>query len=403
VTERSALALIRAIRRRDETTLRFGGHGDNWHMSWAADDTQLLALCDGSGLPGTKTLHYNSRLYRCIGIPPDVRFVDVSGYPQLLTDPSRRGGTGRYYGFGTLAVDGSIYQFLSTTNVRWDQPNPRFVGAKLIYSPDGGTTWCNQDGSTPVEWEPWESRSRANMVFFQEPGEAFQLLTVLQMGMDYQANRDGYVYVYSPNGNTEGSMNELVMFRVPKHKLLKRSSYEFFGGMRGGSGTWTSDIEERAVVHTFPRGWVNTKKSPYAWKPSVAFNSAVGVYMMTNWGTGCDPDGWWFGKPSYLGLWVAENPWGPWEQVHEETAWMPNGDLHARAYQPQIAPKWIAEDGRSFWLVWSDFQMCVAEDERVQRLERLRAAPQAPDAIESFFSQWRYYALNVQRVDIEVE
>ena len=26
------------------------------------------------------------------------------------------------------------------------------------------------------------------------------------------------------------------------------------------------------------------------------------------------------------------------------------------AYQPQISPKWIAADGKSFWLVFTDFQ-----------------------------------------------
>jgi hypothetical protein len=49
------------------------------------------------------------------------------------------------------------------------------------------------------------------MAFFKEPGDGFSLLTVLQMGKDYERNEDGYVYVYAPNGNTEGTMNELVM------------------------------------------------------------------------------------------------------------------------------------------------------------------------------------------------
>ena len=70
--------------------------------------------------------------------------------------------------------------------------------------------------------------------------------------------------------------------------------------------------------------------------------------MMVNWGMGCDSDGKWFGKPSYLGFWIAAYPWGPWNQVYEETAWAPEGDSAARAYQPQIIPKWIAKDGKSF-------------------------------------------------------
>ena len=78
--------------------------------------------------------------------------------------------------------------------------------------------------------------------------------------------------------------------------------------------------------------------------------------MMANWGMGCAQDDMWFGKPSYLGFWTASHPWGPWTQAHEETAWTPAGDANARAYQPQIPSKWVAKDGKSFWLVYTDFQ-----------------------------------------------
>ncbi len=74
-----------------------------------------------------------------------------------------------------------------------------------------------------------------------------------------------------------------------------------------------------------------------------------------------DDDGLWFAAPSYLGFWVADQPWGPWRQVHEETSWTPDGDAHARAYQPQISPKWIADDGESFWMVFTDFQLVDGE------------------------------------------
>jgi hypothetical protein len=42
--------------------------------------------------------------------------------------------------------------------------------------------------------------------------------------------------------------------------------------------------------------------------------------------------------------------------VHEDTDWTPGGDKAARCYQPQVAPKWVSADGKSFWLVWTDFQ-----------------------------------------------
>ena len=111
-------------------------------------------------------------------------------------------------------------------------------------------------------------------------------------------------------------------------------------------------------MHTFPSGWVNDhpEADPYGWHPSLSYNAPLGLYMMACWGMGCSADGKWFGKPSYLGFWTPEQPWGPWTQVHEETEWTPLGDPAAPVYQPQISPKWISADGKSFWMVFTDFQ-----------------------------------------------
>jgi hypothetical protein len=346
-------------------------------MTWAKDDRQYVCLCDGFGFPNTPRAAYNSRMYAISGGPPEAKFEYLPGYPELLNRGENR-EVSRYYNFGVLALGSHLYQFLSAPNHPFNEPGPRFVGAKLIYSPDLGRTWHNQDGSTPVRWERWEDRSKDNMVFFEEEGDAFSLLTVLQMGKDYRDNRDGFVYVYAPNGSVEGKMNQLVMFRVPKEKVLDRRAYQFFAG-RGASGaaSWSSRIEDRAAVHTFPTGWVNRHIHPYAWHPSVVYHAPLGLYLMANWGMGCSPEGHWFGKPSYLGFWTARSPWGPWEQVHEETAWTPANDAGARAYQPQIAPKWIAADGLSFYLVWTDFQSIEG-----------RGQP--------------YYSFNTQRVRVDV-
>jgi hypothetical protein len=398
-----ASPLIKTAIRREETILRLGGNGDNWHMSWAEDDLQYVSLCDGFGWPGLPGYdmidrEFNSRMYAISGDPPNIKFEFLPGYPELLNLLGSPGTpqTNRYYGFGTLALDGRLYQFLSTLNHQTSRsdgtpwPGIAFCGAKLIYSPDNGRTWCNQNGSTPVVWERWEQRSRKNMIFFEEPQGAFSLLTVLQMGRNYGFNRDGYIYVYSPNGTVDGTMNQLVMFRVPKDQLLCRKAYEFFAGRRkNGSAIWAADINVRAPVYTFPTGWVNTNAHPYGWHPSVVYNRPLDVYMMANWGMGCTANGAWFGKPSYLGFWIAPNPWGPWTQIHEETSWMPGDDIRARAYQPQIAPKWIAPDGKSFWLAWTDFQAASSlPKENITAETKQRSLP--------------FYAFNAQRVDLIV-
>ncbi|HEU4721172.1 MAG TPA: DUF4185 domain-containing protein [Gemmatimonadaceae bacterium] len=398
---------IKGAVRRDETTLRLGGFGNDWHMTWAADDSQFVALCDGSGWPGTPNHLYNSRLYRIVGGPADARFEHVPGYPDLIDELPLAITQPRYVGYGTLALDGRIYQFLSTISFdtfserHVDHVNPRFDGVKLIYSPDGGDTWCNQDGSTPVTWEGWEDRTKDTMLFWEEPQHAFSLVSVLQMGRNYEANEDGYVYVFGPNGVTDGTMNELVMFRVPKERILDRGAYEYFAGHRpDGGADWARDVDGRGVVHTFPRGWVNDNGLSHAWQPSLAFNEALGVYMMVVWGHGRGPNSDEFSSPSYLGMFVARKPWGPWTQIHEETAWTPLGDAAARVYQPQIAPKWIAADGRSFWLVWSDFQTAGGEDWG-EGMRRIAASASSQDELLAGMAALRpHFAFNTQRVDL---
>jgi hypothetical protein len=379
VAAESAPGGIREMRRLENTVARLGGDGDNFYMSWARDGRMFAGLCDGNAEPWADVPRklFNSRLIAIEGEPPKLTFKDVPGYPELLVGPGPR-NVSRYYGFGILALDGKVYQFMSTPDRPFDlnAPHPRFVGAKLIYSPDDGRTWHNQDGSTPVVWEDWEKRDKKNMAFFMEPDDAFALISVLQMGRNYEQNKDGYVYLYSPNGSAEGTMNQLALCRVPKEKLLDRGAYEFFvkRSEDGTSAEWTKDIAARGVVHTFPAGYVNSKVHPYAWQPSVVYNEPLGVYLMSSWGMGNTPDGTWFGKPSYLGFWAAKHPWGPWVQVHEEKEWKPAGEAVARAYQPQIMPKGIAADGKSFWLVWTDFQF---------------VGPKRP-----------YYSFNLQRVEI---
>ena len=349
-------------------------------MTWASDDLQYVGLCDGFGLPGLPRKWYNSRVFTVAGDPPAPTFGYLPHYPDLLNQSRRE--FGRYYGFGILARGHYLYQFLSTPRVPFYEPDPRFVGAKLIYSPDGGVTWHNQDGSTPVVWEDWARRSRKNMIFYEEPGDAFALPSVLQMGQDYRDNRDEYAYVYAPNGSAEGTMNQLVLARVPVKKLPDRGSYEFFAGRApDGGARWSRAIADRRPVHTFPRGWVNKTLNPYAWQPCVVYVAPLRTYLMTTWGMGTDAGGRWFAKPSYLGFWTAPEPWGPWTQVYENPRWTPGGDAAARCYQPQIPPKWVAADGRSFWLVWTDYQEVTPPG---------KTGKTRP-----------YYGLNMQKVEID--
>lgn len=344
VNNEDGLPNIKLAFRNDSIIRDINFEGDNWHTTWAADGNQYVLQCDGQG--------YNTKLWKLTGHPPDFKFEEVESHPGPKEKPHER-----YYGFGILGIDSSIYHYFSTPDKWYTNPPWNFIGTKIIYSPDMGKIWKNQDATSPVLFEETSARNQKNMMFFREPDNAFSLLTMLQMGKGYEDNKDGYVYLYSPNGGTEGTMNQLVLCRIKKDSLLHRNAYEFFVSSGGHQApVWSKRIEDRKPIYTFPRGYVNKLKHPYSWHPSVVYNKQIDLYMMANWGVGVDTSGVWFTKPTYLGVWISKKPWGPWKQIHEDSNWFPPGGTpEGQCYQPQIMPGWISHDGKSFWLSWTQY------------------------------------------------
>jgi hypothetical protein len=126
---RTATKVIKSMQRIEESTIRAGGMGDNWHMTWARDDKQYAGLCDGKGwsnIPGYTGKFYNSRVFTINTDPPHILFENLPGYPDLVNEWDTPRAL-RYYGFGIIAIDDCIYQFLSTANHQFQQPEPRFV------------------------------------------------------------------------------------------------------------------------------------------------------------------------------------------------------------------------------------------------------------------------------------
>lgn len=410
IARRNAAATVRSANRVDGSILRLGGLGDGYKMTLTGDGKQIVVVNDGPGWAPPPATFFSTRLWVVDGHPSQPNFSQLTGYP-IVDRAEHPEGAPHYYGHGVIAVGPNIYQFLATLDQAEDRPR-RWTGAKLIQSSDNGRTWRNRDGTMPVVWENWNQQSRQTLSFFNEPDGCFSLLAFLQSGPGNRASKDGYVYAYGLNGSVDGLMNQLVMFRVHQERVADRSAYRFFAGRRNdGSARWSANIADRQPVHSFPTGWVNyTNLFPgdlvvESWLPSVVWNQGLGLYMMASAGIGCADDGTEFGKPSYLGIYVSDTPWGPWRQVHEDRAWTPGGVQSARAYAPQIAPGWIAADGKSFWLVWADLAGLreFGRDEALVDAEMSRASnPQEKTVIEAAILQ-RYmpgFAMNAQRVDL---
>lgn len=333
----------------DKTIIRSGSLGDNWCHTWAADGHIYTCMDDGWGWIDTLELEqrWNNRVWKIVDGPEQIKDEFLPGYPEYPFEKSNN-PTGKrvWYGYGIISVDSTIYQSLSLCFGTSFGP---FKGVKFIYSPDFGQTWYNQD-STEVgqntHGEDWE-----DMFFLNEKGQyisSFSILAFAQMGRDYEQNKDGYIYVYSPGGGFAPYNEKLMLARVPKEQLLNKERWEYFQGMdAAGNALWTDTLKSAGFIHQFPSGY-----DFYSWHPSVVYNEKLDMYIMSTYGTGGSATDL-HDMPSTLMLLWARTPWGPWTEFHVDTNWIMDHPDN-RLYQAKLSPKWISEDGKEMWLIWSD-------------------------------------------------
>ncbi|MCF6356723.1 MAG: DUF4185 domain-containing protein [Draconibacterium sp.] len=353
-----------------ETLKRLGSRGDNWCITWAKDGSQIVSMDDGNwlDLPGA---NYHNHLYRIIGESDNFRREDISNYPDLSAGLDK--GAGSWFGYGIVAVDDDLYSVISKTpGTSWSGP---FTGIKLLKSSDNGASWSriNRNGNELLLGAMDSMRNVVNndeMFFLEEYGMAhqkqpaypFSFVDFVQEGQNNRAAKDGFVYIYSPEG---AKANKLTLARVPKNKIGVRDEWQYFTNYgKNNKAKWTKDITKRGYVTEFPEksskghyfGW-------YSWLPSVVWNEGLGLYIMVNGGTYAGYgmtdsdkdyyDRWMHTETGSLGFWYSENPYGPWEQFFYTDYWIVDNEKN-RTYQPKLSPKWISQDGTEMTLIWSD-------------------------------------------------
>ena len=347
------------------TLRRVGGKGDNWCQTWAADGSVITAMDDGDWNGSDFT--YHSRLYRVWGDANGFSKSEIQNYPNYHVD-----GDG-WFAYGVVSVNGVLYSLVSKTqNGAWSE-GP-FRGMKLLRSYDSGNNWYRVDRNNNDRYlGRWDSArellNRDDMLFFEENGRygkgktayPFSFASFVQSGQDHRASKDGYVYIYSPEG---ANSHQLLLARVPAEQVGQRSAWQYFSGWNGSTPKWTSNIEARQPNITLPErnsrgeyfGW-------YSWLPSVVWNPGLQLYVMVNGGTYAGDglsnsssdyyDKWMHTKTGSLGLWYSENPYGPWKQFYYNDYWTAD-DAKNLTYQPKLSPKWMSADGRKMTLIWSD-------------------------------------------------
>lgn len=344
--------------------------GDNWCITWSADDSQVTNMDDGDWLGSresdTHRRGFHNRLYRIIGPETEFERQELHGYPEFA------GPEGSWFGYGIISVDGTLYSAISKTpGNAWSGP---FRGVKLLKSIDAGESWSRIDASgrerllSPMD----EARNRddaAEMFSLEVSGRPhqeqvaypFSYFDFVQHGRDNTLARDAFVYVVGPEG---ASAHRLLLARVGKTQIGNRDDWQYYAGSTDGEPVWSTDIEQRQPMHIFPdRNSQDEYFGWYSWLPSIVWNEGLGLYIMVNGGTYAGHgmsdsdedyyDSWMHTRTGSLGFWYAEKPWGPWQPIFYAEKWTAD-DPQNLTYQPKLSPKWISDDGKRMVLIWSD-------------------------------------------------
>lgn len=284
---------------------------DNWAVTWAADGNLYTTWGDGGGFGGTNDEgRVSLGVARIVGEPTDFIGQNVWGGHETENPTTFDGKS-----LGLLSLEGVLYM--------WVGPGSRFEAwetTRLAWSEDLGGNW--QQSAEP---------------FFLHT-DGLSKPTFLNFGQDYDGARDSNVYVYAPDGSAgaAGPFIDITLARVPVDQIRNHDQYEFFQGLDGrDEPQWGSDAAARVPVLTDTVGGANA--------PSVVYNAPLGLYLLIKThGTPTGPHG-------GLGIYEAENPWGPFSPVLYEDNWMGSEHIGYASFPSN----WISPDGTTLWMVFT--------------------------------------------------
>lgn len=299
--------------------------GDNWPSTWASDDTLYTYLSDGTGF-GLSSARSMAPA-KILGNPSIGRISGQNISTNSLGVSTGGGPNGRKVsGLISLPDEASPS---GDALYAWVRNITRQGGASLMYSYDHAANWT---------WA-WGNPSTTSSAVVSQLGYP----TWMQAGKDNAAAQDHYVYFYSQNTPTAYQVADtVIMGRVDTTHVKEKSAYHYFAGLDDkGNALWTEDIARRKPVFRAYR---------QSYRVFVTYNPALRRYfLLTANGDSLDSN-WIAGHQTHnLGIYEALTPWGPWHMVYSNDSFQTNMNVFA----PQMVSKWIAADGKSFYMLYS--------------------------------------------------
>lgn len=315
--------LIKGIRWLTEPILYPESHGDVWSCAWADDGEVYTVSDDTQGI--AQSCNSNLAVHRVTGTPPDHKMVTVNP----MADYGKMCGVDGFDTWkanGMTSIDGVLYLGVSQHSGAGDYPDniQRVYDASIVKSLDHGKTWSVKP---PV-----------GQAMF--PGPRFGTPFFVQFGQDYQdvpGEYGDYVYLVSSSA-TWNNGNYMSMARVRRDRIgrLDRADYEFIVDIDAANDpTWSNQYRRRPAAIFFHRGYTSMTGIQYV--------PAVERFIMGQWAY-IAPDGPQPWRWTYLALYEAPRPWGPWRYFHVEPDW---GYAY---YNPSLPAKWFEDGGRRMWM-----------------------------------------------------
>jgi CubicO group peptidase (beta-lactamase class C family) len=293
--------VIREIRwAPQESIVRKARGSDTWPTTWADDDAQYTAYGDGEGFEPFVPEKLSLGLARVVGPPEDFAGINI----RSATGERKGDGARGQKASGMLSVGGVLSMWVRNAG-----------NSRLAWSSDHAKTWT---------WCDWKFET------------GFGCPTFLNFGRDYAGARDGYVYVYSPDGDSAYlAADRMVLARVPKGRITERRAYEFFKGLgEGGTPLWTEDIAGRGAVFSHPGG---------CYRSAVSYDPGLGRYLWCQTLPGGDAR-----FRGGFGVYDAPEPWGPWTTAYFTEDW----DV-GPGESSSFPTRWMSGDGKTLHLVFS--------------------------------------------------
>lgn len=324
----------------DWPTLRLEAPGsDIFPVTWSDDGNMYAVWGDGGGFGGTNSLgRVPLGVARVSGNWDNYECRNIWGGHDPVK-PSDFGGKS----WGLISVDGVLYMWWAGDDsdmslTKWGD-NTALNECRIAVSSDYGESW-----------------TLGEKMF--EKKDLLSCPTFLNFGKDNDDGaRDGYVYSYFPRLNSTDDMwydslknsqmrkpGKVDLARVPAGKIEDKDAYEFFAGFDPeGNPLWTRDISPaaRKPVFTDSIGGVRTV--------SCTYDPGLRRYLFTTEHTRS-------GKKNLgtLGIFEAEEPWGPWKTVLYTVRFgmEPGGPGRLIGnLNFTFAPKWFSEDGTEFTMI----------------------------------------------------